>query len=98
MDGGTIRYNFDNLGVLSADLKNQFGRLETLSGQLRKQVTALGANWDSGGAGQYQTAQQQWDRLFADARLRLDNLGSGVARASTRMQETDQHVGKTFLT
>lgn len=98
MNGGTIRYDFDNLSVLSADLKNQFGRLETLSGQLRKQVAALAAGWDSGGAAQYQTAQQQWDRLFADARLRLDNLGGGVAKASARMRETDQHVGKTFLT
>lgn len=98
MNPQTIRYDFANLGVLSTDLKSQFSQLETLSSLLKKQVTSLATNWDSGGAGQYQAAQLNWDKLFDDARLRLDGLGSGVAKASNRMQETDQQVGKTFLT
>ena len=92
-----IRYNFDGLGTLSGDLKVQFGRLEELAAELRRQVTALSGNWESGGAAAYQTAQQDWDRLFGDARLRLNGIGTGVAKASTRMFETDQHVGRTFL-
>ncbi|GAA4753330.1 WXG100 family type VII secretion target [Gordonia alkaliphila] len=96
--GATIRYNFEGLGTLAADLKAQFGRLEELSGQLKRQVQALEANWHSGGAAAYRGAQADWDRLFADARLRLDGLGSGVSKASTRMQETDQRVGKSFAT
>ncbi|MEZ5210081.1 MULTISPECIES: WXG100 family type VII secretion target [unclassified Gordonia (in: high G+C Gram-positive bacteria)] len=91
-----IRYNFENLGTLSGDLKNQFAQLEQLSGQLKKQVHSLAANWESGGAVDYLAAQQRWDSLFADARTRLDGLGTGVAKASTRMHETDQRVGKSF--
>ncbi|MFC0314007.1 WXG100 family type VII secretion target [Gordonia phosphorivorans] len=96
--GATIRYNFEGLGALAGDLKAQFGRLEELSGQLKRQVHALEANWDSGGAASYRVAQNDWDRLFADARLRLDGLGTGVNKASTRMHETDQRVGKSFAT
>lgn len=91
-----IRYNFENLGTLAGDLKSQFARLEDLSGQLKRQVHSLSANWESGGAANYQNAQQHWDSLFADARLRLDGLGTGVTKASTRMHETDQRVGKSF--
>lgn len=98
MSGATIRYNFEGLGTLAGDLKNQFGRLEELSGQLKRQVNALAGNWDSGGAAAYRSAQADWDRLFADARLRLDGLGTGVANASNRMRETDQRVGKSFAT
>lgn len=98
MTGSTIRYNFASLGTLSGDLKSQFAHLEELSGQLKRQVQTLAANWESGGAGNYQDAQLRWDALFADARARLDGLGTGVARASTRMQETDQRVGKSFAT
>ena len=94
----TIRYDFTGLGNLSGDLKTHFTHLEELSGQLKRQVTALASHWASGGAGAYQTAQNQWDRLFDDARLRLDGLGTGVAKASTRMQETDQRVGRSFTT
>ncbi|MFT3717039.1 MAG: WXG100 family type VII secretion target [Gordonia sp. (in: high G+C Gram-positive bacteria)] len=93
-----IRYNFAGLGDLSGDLKGQFAQLEDLSGQLKRQVTALAARWESGGAAQYQSAQNQWDRLFDDARMRLDGLGTGVAKASARMQETDQRVGRSFTT
>ncbi|MFT3661369.1 MAG: WXG100 family type VII secretion target [Gordonia sp. (in: high G+C Gram-positive bacteria)] len=98
MSGGTIRYNFANLGTLSGDLKAQFARLEDLAGQLKRQVNALAVNWESGGAAGYQTAQQQWDRVFEDARMRLDGLGTGVAKASSRMQETDTRVGRSFTT
>ncbi|AVM01470.1 WXG100 family type VII secretion target [Gordonia iterans] len=98
MSGGTIRYNFANLGTLAGDLKNQFGRLEELSGQLKRQVNMLAANWESGGAADYQLAQADWDRIFTDARLRLNGLGAGVAKASSRMHETDVRVGKSFAT
>lgn len=98
MTGSTIRYNFGSLEMLSSDLKAQFGRLEELSGQLKQQVGALAANWDSGGAASYQQAQFNWDRIFADARMRLNGLGTGVSNASTRMAETDQRVGRSFAT
>lgn len=98
MSGSTIRYNFGSLDALASDLKTQFGRLEELSGQLKRQVHALAANWESGGAASYQTAQLEWDRLFGDARLRLDGLGTGVSKASARMLETDQRVGRSFTT
>ncbi|MFM9377408.1 WXG100 family type VII secretion target [Gordonia sp. VNK21] len=93
---GVIRYDFDGLGALSGDLKAQFSRLEELAGSLRRQVTALAANWESGGAAAYQEAQDHWDKLFFDARTRLDGLGTGVAKASNRMFETDHQVGRTF--
>ena len=93
---GIIRYDFDNLGTLSNDLRGQFQRLETLSGQLKKQVAALGSHWNSGGSAQYQQAQASWDRIFADARMRLDSLGVGVGKAATHMRETDVRVGRTF--
>ncbi|MFT4088387.1 MAG: WXG100 family type VII secretion target [Gordonia sp. (in: high G+C Gram-positive bacteria)] len=98
MNGGVIKYNYAGLGTLSGDLKAQFGRLEELAGQLKRQVGSLSSHWDSNGSSQYQAAQANWDRLFADARLRLDGLGSGVAKASQRMQETDGRVGKMFTT
>ncbi|MCF8587048.1 WXG100 family type VII secretion target [Gordonia sp. HY285] len=93
---GVIRYNFAGLDTLSGDLRGQFQRLEELSGQLKKQVTALASHWDSGGAVSYQQAQAQWDRLFGDARTRLDSLGVGVQRAATQMRETDLRVSRTF--
>ncbi|MGO3327992.1 WXG100 family type VII secretion target [Gordonia sp. (in: high G+C Gram-positive bacteria)] len=93
---GVIRYNFAGLDNLSGDLRSQFQRLEELSGQLKRQVTALGSHWDSGGAMSYQQAQAQWDKLFADARTRLDGLGVGVQRAATTMRETDLRVSRTF--
>ncbi|AUH68217.1 MULTISPECIES: WXG100 family type VII secretion target [Gordonia] len=96
MSNGLIRYDFASLGTLSGDLRGQFQRLEELSGQLKRQVTALAAHWDSGGAASYQQAQGNWDRIFADARARLDSLGTGVAKAATHMRETDVRVGKTF--
>ncbi len=98
MTGPTIRYNFGSLEMLSTDLKAQFGRLEELSGQLKQQVGAIATHWDSGGAAAYQQAQLDWDRLFSDARLRLNGLGTGVANASNRMAETDQRVGRSFTT
>lgn len=94
---GVIKYNFAGLDMLSGDLRAQFGRLEELSGQLKRQVSALAANWESGGAADYQQAQHNWDRLFMDARMRLDHLGAGVGRAGQRMQETDARVGRAFL-
>ena len=98
MSGGLIRYDFANLGTLSGDLRGQFQRLEELSGQLKRQVTALATHWDSGGAGSYQQAQANWDRIFLDARGRLDALGVGVSKASNHKGETDLRVGKTFST
>ncbi len=94
--GGVIRYDFAGLDTLSGDLRGQFQRLEELSGQLKRQVAALGSHWDSGGAASYQQAQAQWDRLFADARARLDGLGVGVSRAATHMRDTDIRVGRSF--
>lgn len=96
MSGGLIRYDFANLGTLSGDLRGQFQRLEDLSGQLKRQVGALSSHWDSRGAGQYLQAQGNWDRIFLDARGRLDSLGVGVEKASNLMRETDMRVGKTF--
>ncbi|WP_026917215.1 WXG100 family type VII secretion target [Gordonia shandongensis] len=93
---GIIRYDFESLGGLSGDLRGHFQRLEVLSGQLKKQVTALASHWDSGGAAQYQQAQAGWDRVFVDARMRLDALGTGVGKAATTMRETDVRVGRTF--
>lgn len=98
MSGGLIRYDFANLGTLSGDLRGQFQRLEELSGQLKRQVTSLATHWDSGGAGSYQQAQADWDRIFLDARGRLDSLGVGVSKAANHMRETDLRVGKTFST
>ncbi|MGB3301867.1 WXG100 family type VII secretion target [Gordonia sp. (in: high G+C Gram-positive bacteria)] len=96
MNGGLIRYDFANLGTLSGDLRGQFQRLEDLSGQLKRQVGSLSSHWSSGGAGQYQQAQANWDRIFLDARGRLDALGVGVQKAANLMRETDMRVGKTF--
>ncbi|MGB3698073.1 MAG: WXG100 family type VII secretion target [Gordonia sp. (in: high G+C Gram-positive bacteria)] len=96
MSGGLIRYDFANLGTLSSDLRGHFQRLEELSGQLKRQVAALSSHWDSGAAAQYQQAQAAWDRVFLDARGRLDALGVGVDKAATHMRETDLRVGKTF--
>ena len=42
--------------------------------------------------------EADWDRIFADARMRLNGLGTGVSNASTRMAETDQRVGRSFAT
>lgn len=96
MSGGLIRYDFANLGTLSGDLRGQFQRLEELSGQLKRQVTSLSTHWESGGAGSYLQAQGNWDRIFLDARTRLDSLGVGVSKAATHMRDTDVRVGKTF--
>ncbi|MBB4137644.1 WXG100 family type VII secretion target [Gordonia humi] len=91
-----IRYNFASLDTLSGDLRGQFQRLEELSGQLKRQVTALASHWDSGGANAYQQSQAQWDKLFADARTRLDSLGVGVQKAASQMRDTDLRVSRTF--
>ena len=98
MSGGTIRYNFANLGTLAGQFFQSPELILQVTGQLKRQVNMLAANWESGGAADYQLAQADWDRIFTDARLRLNGLGAGVAKASSRMHETDVRVGKSFAT
>ncbi len=69
---GRIKYDFAALGDLEGGLNAQFGRLEDLASQLKSQVAALDGNWRSPGAKQaYDAAQQNWDRVFMQAREQL---------------------------
>ncbi len=92
-----IQYDFAALDTLTGDLNRNFARLEQLSGQLRTQVNALAAHWQSvQGAQAYQESQSQWDRVFAESRSRLNNLSNAVTKASSTMGNTDMRVGRTF--
>ncbi|MFT3900775.1 MAG: WXG100 family type VII secretion target [Gordonia sp. (in: high G+C Gram-positive bacteria)] len=92
-----IQYDFGALEVLTGDLNRNFARLEHLSGQLRTQVNALAAHWQSvQGAQAYQEAQAHWDRVFDESRGRLNGLSSAVSKASSTMGNTDLRVGRTF--
>ncbi|MFW0792226.1 WXG100 family type VII secretion target [Gordonia sp. CPCC 205515] len=93
-----IKYDFAGLETLSGDLGRHFSALEQLSHQLKGEVTKLGANWTSQhGAEAYQAAQLHWDKLFEEARARLNGLSRGVQNASNTMAGTDRAVGQTFL-
>lgn len=92
-----IKYDFASLDRLTSDLGNQFQRLETLSADLKRQVTALGDNWQSAsGAANYQQAQLAWDRVFAEARTNLHGLKTAVHNAANTMSQTDTAVGRSF--
>ncbi|MFW0784085.1 WXG100 family type VII secretion target [Gordonia sp. CPCC 206044] len=92
-----IKYDFAGLATLSGDLNRHFQALESLSHQLKSEVTRLGDNWTSQhGAQAYQAAQAHWDRLFGEARTHLHGLGRGVEQASDTMARTDRAVGATF--
>ncbi|MGV9713774.1 WXG100 family type VII secretion target [Gordonia sp. NPDC003424] len=93
-----IKYDFAGLASLSGDLGRHFHALEQLSGQLKSEVTRLGANWTSqNGADAYQSAQAHWDKLFAQARTQLNGLSRGVRDAADTMSSTDRAVGRSFL-
>lgn len=92
-----IKYDFASLERLTTDLGSQFQRLETLAGDLKRQVTALADNWDSAqGATSYQTAQANWDRVFTEARGNLTSLKTAVHNASNNMSSTDLSVARNF--
>ncbi len=92
-----IKYDFASLDRLTTDLGTQFQRLETLAGDLKRQVVVLGDNWQSAqGAASYQQAQATWDRVFTEARGNLTSLKSAVHNASTSMSQTDSSVARNF--
>ncbi|MDF3282335.1 WXG100 family type VII secretion target [Gordonia sp. N1V] len=94
---GRIKYDFAALGDLEGGLNAQFGRLEDLASQLKSQVAALDGNWRSPGAKQaYDAAQQNWDRVFIQAREQLLGIQRGVTNARTVMNETDTSIARGF--
>ncbi|GAC66203.1 WXG100 family type VII secretion target [Gordonia soli] len=96
MADGTINYNFAGIQTLSGDLNNHFKRLGDLSDELKRTVEGLKGSWDSGASVSYQESQNNWDRVFMEAREQLLGLGKGVGNAGDLMRETDTRIGRMY--
>lgn len=93
-----IQYNWQQMGQLAEDLREQLRVLNAQHETLQTEVkSSMDSAWQSPDAKeQYDTAQQNWNNEFADTNEILNNIIRAVDQAAADMQAKDGAVGSTM--
>ena len=84
-----IKVNFGEIAAASQSINSTSNTLDTLLGDLKRNLAPIGASYTGAASEAWQQKQQEWDRAYADLQQVLSSIAAAVGQAGENYQATE---------